>query len=47
MLQNGNALISDAQFDQLENNLKGLPYVITSIKNSSIPSLPKDQIKNL
>ncbi len=46
--RSGNALISDAQFDQLEQNLQRIDpkcdYFIA--KNSLIlPSLPKDQIK--
>ena len=48
--RNGNALISDAQFDQLENNLKRVsPYwdYFTNKKALPLPSLPKDQIKKL
>ena len=44
----GNALISDAQFDQLENNLLRIDpkcdYFIAK-NNLILPSLPKDQIK--
>ena len=44
----GNALISDAQFDQLENNLFRIDpkcdYFIAK-NNLILPSLPKDQIK--
>ena len=44
----GNALISDAQFDQLENNLKRVnPKADYFTKKTALPlpSLPKDQIK--
>tara|TARA_Y100001968_G_scaffold216764_1_gene199507 strand:- start:323 stop:529 length:207 start_codon:yes stop_codon:yes gene_type:complete len=44
----GNALISDAQFDQLENNLLRInpksDYFIAK-NNLILPSLPKDKIK--
>ena len=44
----GNALISDAQFDQLEKNLERInpksDYFIAK-NNQILPSLPKDQIK--
>ena len=44
----GNALISDAQFDQLENNLLRInpksDYFIAK-NNLILPSLPKDQLK--
>ena len=44
----GNALISDAQFDQLEQNLQRIDpkcdYFIAK-NNLILPSLPKDQIK--
>ena len=46
--RNGNALISDTQFDQLENNLKRVsPNCDYFIKKKSfpLPSLPKDKIK--
>ena len=45
--RNGNALISDAQFDQLENNLKRVSPncdYFTNKKALPLPSLPKDQI---
>ena len=46
--RSGNALISDAQFDQLENNLKRVnpnsDYFINK-KALPLPSLPKDQIE--
>ena len=44
--RNGNALISDAQFDQLENNLKRVsPNCdhFTNKKALPLPSLPKAQ----
>ena len=44
----GNALISDAQFDQLEKNLERInpksDYFIAK-NNLILPSLPKDQLK--
>ena len=44
----GNALISDAQFDQLENNLLRIDpkadYFISK-NNFALPSLPKDYIE--
>ena len=46
--RNGNALISDAQFDQLENNLKRVSPncdYFTNKKALPLPSLPKDQIE--
>ena len=46
--RNGNALISDAQFDQLENNLKRVSPncdYFTNKKALPLPSLPKDQIQ--
>ncbi|MDC3029536.1 NAD-dependent DNA ligase [Prochlorococcus sp. AH-716-P13] len=46
--RNGNALISDAQFDQLENNLKRVnpkADYFTNKKALPLPSLPKDQIQ--
>ena len=45
--RSGNALISDAQFDQLENNLKRVSPdcdYFTNKKALPLPSLPKDQI---
>ena len=45
--RSGNALISDAQFDQLENNLKRVnpnSDYFTNKKALPLPSLPKDQI---
>ena len=45
--RSGNALISDAQFDQLENNLKRInpnSDYFTNKKALPLPSLPKDQI---
>ena len=45
--RNGNALISDVQFDQLENNLKRVSPncdYFTNKKALPLPSLPKDQI---
>ena len=44
--RNGNALISDAQFDQWENNLKRVnpkADYFTNKKALPLPSLPKDQ----
>ncbi len=46
--RSGNALISDAQFDQLENNLKRVnpnSDYFTNKKALPLPSLPKDQIE--
>ena len=46
--RNGNALISDTQFDQLENNLKRVSPncdYFTNKKALPLPSLPKDQIE--
>ena len=46
--RSGNALISDAQFDQLENNLKRVSPncdYFTNKKALPLPSLPKDQIE--
>ena len=46
--RNGNSLISDAQFDQLENNLKRVSPncdYFTNKKALPLPSLPKDQIE--
>ena len=46
--RSGNALISDAQFDQLENNLKRVSPncdYFTNKKALPLPSLPKDQIQ--
>ena len=46
--RSGNALISDAQFDQLENNLKRVnpnSDYFTNKKALPLPSLPKDQIQ--
>ena len=46
--RNGNALISDAQFDQLENNLKRVSPncdYFTNKKALPLPSLPKDRIE--
>ena len=44
----GNALISDAQFDQLEANLQRIDpkadYFISK-NNLALPSLPKDNIE--
>ena len=45
--RSGNALISDAQFDQLENNLKRVSPNCDYFNNKKalpLPSLPKDQI---
>ena len=46
--RNGNALISDTQFDQLENNLKRVSPncdYFTTKKALPLPSLPKNKIK--
>ena len=46
--RSGNAQISDAQFDQLENNLKRVSPncdYFTNKKALPLPSLPKDQIQ--
>ena len=46
--RSGNALISDAQFDQLENNLKRVNPDCDYFNNKKalpLPSLPKDQIQ--
>ena len=48
--RNGNALISDAQFDQLENNSKRVSPncdYFTNKKALPLTSLPKDQILSL
>ena len=45
--RSGNALLSDDQFDQLENNLKRVnpnSDYFTNKKALPLPSLPKDQI---
>ena len=46
----GNALISDAQFDQLEVNLQRIDpkadYFISK-NNLALPSLPKDNIEEV
>ena len=46
--RSSNALISDAQFDQLENNLKRVSPncdYFTNKKDLPLPSLTKDQIQ--